>query len=192
MARKTGPESLVDTPFELEGLDNLDKDPQPAAPKRGPGRPRKATSGAAPARRRSAPARTSSGRIMSKDQMKAKVSAELYGLAALMAGGWAMRDPCAETLFETSNIGGVDQERLTVIVERTVALIARNDAALEFCAKSGALGETLALATALWPVAKAIYQAHGPGGHGHRLDEGMLHADYANAYPPFVGAGAAA
>jgi len=185
--RRTATAAPVES--ELPGLDDLAPDPVPTAlrgraprastpAKRGPGRPR----GTGP--------RTAGGRLMSKDAMRAKVAAELYTYLSLFAAGWELRDPqCAQVLFEPvvlpTDAGPVESERLQAIVDRLVAIISRNNAVLETLAKSGVIGELAILGHLMFPIVKAVWQAHGPAGIGHATPEEAADA-YAQRYPAVV------
>lgn len=161
----------------LPGMEGLPQDPTPA--KRGPGRPKGSTTKKATPRIR---ARSSSGQVMSKAQLKAKVATEVYAFATLFVGMWGLKDPCAEVMSEEVQIPGHGtEERLAAIVTKVVDIMARNDAVLQFAATSGLIGEVGMLASLLWPVAKQVYSAHGPGGHGHE-HEGNDVTDY-DRYP---------
>lgn len=154
----------------------LDLDPAPAAARTRA--PRKAAAVKATGTRGKIPARTPTGRVMSKAQMQAKVRDEVVMYLGLVHGGWDLRDPeCASV---------VDQDRLDVIADRVTSMIARSDSLLEMASKTGIIGDIVGLLNALFPVAKAIWRAHGPGGHGHGPIEEREH-DYAAQYPAYPG-----
>lgn len=173
----------------LPGLDDLVQDPAPA-PRRSHHKARAMAAPAkrAPGRPRGTGPRTSAGRLMSKAAMQAKVSAELYTYLSVFAAAWELRDPqCASVLFEEVRIptegGMVEVERLQGIVDRLVAMIARNSTVLETMAKSGIIGEMALLGHLLLPLGRAVWSAHGPTGVGHRAPEGNV-SDNAERYPP--------
>lgn len=171
---------LEDAPFP--GMEDMEQDPQPAAVKRGPGRPRKnaAPAAAKPARGR-IPSRAGTGRIMSKAAMQEKVSTEIYAVVSMMAAGWEFRDPdCAAVVFEPTNDG---TERLKAITDRITAMVARNPDLLVKFAQTGLLGDILQLIILVFPIAKAVFKAHGPGGTGHGE---QVQID-ANQFPAYAG-----
>lgn len=129
------------------------------------------------------PVRGKTGTIMSKADMIAKVTAELYmGSAALMAL-WDIRDPdCAAVMYEPA--GSAGQERLAEIIDHIVSIIARKTAVLEFMAKSGLLVDVAMLAGLLAPVGKRLWQHHGPNGLGH-ADPAEVASDYASQFPTY-------
>lgn len=182
-------EQLVDQALPADGMpEGVPADP---VPKRGPGRPRKETATTQGNRGRVA-ARSSNGRIMSKAAMQAKVSAELYTYLSVMAAGFELRDPeCAGVLFDQVSIptpnGMMQVERLQGIVDRLVAMISRHDGMLETMAKSGIVGELAMLLHLLFPIGRAVWAAHGPGGRGHSNEHGT--ADYAQQFPAYAGVG---
>lgn len=158
----------------LPGLSDLEQDPQPtAAPvRRGPGRPRKATTSTARGPGK-IPARTSSGRVMSKAQMESKVYNEVYTYLTLAHAAWELRDPeCA----------GAATPRIGDIAQRVTGMIARNESLLATVAKSGIIGDIIGLLGVLLPIGKAIWMAHGPGGKGH--DDMTGHFDE-DRYAPY-------
>lgn len=159
---------------------DLPADPQPKTPaKRGPGRPRKATGNAG-----KIPTRNASGRIASKADMIATVKAQIYVVAAPLLAVWEIRDPeCASVMSEPTMTGG---DRLEEIIDRIVAIIARNTAVLEFMAKSTALADAGMLVTLLAPIAKKVWQHHGPNGFGHTQDPEAAHGDYSARYPAYA------
>lgn len=167
--RRAAEDVLVDQELPADGMPaGVPADP---APKRGPGRPRKEVATEQGNRGR-VPARTSSGRIMSKAAMQAKVGTELYSYLSLVAAGWELRDPeCAGSLYDQVTIPGpngpVTVERLQGIVDRLVAIISRNDKVLQTFAQSGILGELAVIGTLAFPIFKQMWSAHGPGGRGH-------------------------
>jgi hypothetical protein len=163
--------------------------PADPAPKRGPGRPRKETATTQGNRSR-VPARTASGKIMSKSAMQAKVAAELYTYLSLFAAGWEMRDPeCAAVVYDQVTIpterGPVQVERLQGVVDRMVAIISRNQAVLETMANSGIIGEIAMIGHLLWPIGRQLWSAHGPAGRGH-TNEQEQGDDYASRYPAYT------
>lgn len=161
------------TDQELPGLDQLDRDPEPTAARRGPGRPRKATGttrgpGKIPARS------TTTGRVMSKAQMISQVNGEVYTYLTLAQAAWSLRDPeCA----------GAAEPQIAVIAEKITAMIARNDSLLTMVTKSGIIGDVIGLLGAVLPIVRAVWTAHGPGGHGHD-EQGEIDA---NRYPAYSG-----
>lgn len=166
--RRTVPVEIVDGP--MPGLENIEQDPTPARRSRAAAKtaPKKAA-GRAP------------GRPTNKQQLKDKVMTELYAVASMAVGLWGMRDPCADVMLEQVPVlGGQTVERLEEICRRTVELLARNERVLEAFATAGFLGEATMLGTLLIPIAKRVYSAHGPGGHGHKGDE--VEVDYGR-YP---------
>lgn len=153
--------------------DRIDQDPAPVAPAPRRGRP----PGKATARK--VAARTSTGRIMSKAQMTDKVRAEVGMYLGLVVAGWEIRDPiCAQS---------ATQERLDVIADRVTSMIARSDSMLELAAKSGILGDIIALIHAALPIISTVWAAHRPGGHGHKSVEEVA-GDYAEQFPAYAGA----
>ncbi len=153
---------LDDPPFDLD----LPTDPEPAAAKtrrptgRPPGRPRKIA------------ARTPSGRIQSKASLMAQVQTEAEMYLTLFVGAWGMRDPeCAE----------VANQQIPEIAARVVKILSRNETLLAKVADSGILGDVAMLISALMPVGRQVWRAHGPGGHGHapvEVDHDALAARY--------------
>lgn len=163
---------LVDQ--QLPGLDDLDKDPEPTAARTT--RARRATPAKAAGNRGKVPARTASGRIMSKAQMQSKVREEVAMYLSLMAGGWELRDPiCSQA---------ATQERIDVIADRITSMIARSDSLLEMATKTGIIGDIVALASAAFPIIREVWRAHGPGGTGHASVE-EVQRDYAAQFPPY-------
>lgn len=159
----------------LEGLENLPQDPKPAGTRRPPGRPRGSKTTTAPAKKGGVAFRAPTGKAMSKDQVKHKVATELYGFASMFVGLLGMKDPdCAGLLTEPVNTPNGEQERLEAIVERTVNLLARSDKVLSGLATTGIIGEIAMLGSLLLPVARQVWQAHGPNGHGHGEKEENL------------------
>lgn len=182
-------ETLTDA--ELPGLEDLDQDPTPAAAKPRRGRPPGSRTTTGTGNRGRIPARTANGRIMTKAQMQAKVSVELYTYLSLFAATWEMRDPtCAAVLYEPVTIPGpsgpTQVERLQGIVDRLVVIISRNDTVLRTMAESGILGEIAVLGHLVFPLGKALFAAHGPNGTGHRPVEEVT-SDYAAQYPAYSG-----
>jgi hypothetical protein len=111
---------------------------------------------------------------MTKAQLKRNVAIEMYGFAQMFAGILGMKDPdCIEPLFEKVETPDGTQERLAAIVDRTVNLLARSDKVLSGLATTGIIGEIAMLGGLLLPVAKQVWQAHGPGGHGHKTGENV-------------------
>lgn len=158
---------------ELPGLDQLDQDPAPAATRTRA----KRTPAKAAGNRGKVPARTATGRIMSKAQMQAKVRDEVGMYLNLMAGGWEMRDPiCAQA---------ATQERIDVIADRLTSMIARSDGLLEMATKTGIIGDIVALLSAAFPIAREVWRAHGPGGEGHKSVE-EVQRGYAEQFPAFT------
>jgi hypothetical protein len=194
MARRTTPAieaELADT--ELPGLEDLPQDPAPAPARRG--RPRKA---AAPVKKAAGnrgriPTRTATGRIRSKAELRAQVGTEVYTWLTLAAGAWEMTDPdCAGLLYEATPQG---QERLMVVAERLTNMLCRNDSVAEFIVSSGIVGDAVALLGALLPIGKAVFKAHGPGGHGHRSVQEVRDGwerDFPAYDPAYTGAAPAA
>lgn len=174
----------------LPGLDDLPHDPEPAPPKR----TRRASSSTSSTRtttsRGRIGTRASSGRIMSKAQMVDKVTTELHFFLGIGFGVASVKEPCLEAIFEPMEMPGpngeaVEVDRIGVIADRVTAMIARNDKLLKFAAESGIIGDAIVLATALAPVGRAFWQAHGPGGHGHgRREEDAPDVDRYRAYAP--------
>lgn len=118
---------------------------------------------------------------MSKAAMQEKVSTEIYAVVSMMAAGWEFRDPeCAKVVFEPTNSG---DERLKAITDRITAMVARNNDLLVKFAQTGLLGDILQLIILVFPIAKAVFKAHGPGGTGH----GEEMAFDASSYPAFAG-----
>lgn len=166
MPRAKRTEILEDQP--LSGLEGLDQDPEPAAPKPRGRKPRAAGKAKAAAK---TPARRAT-----KAALRAKVQDEVTMYLSLAAAGWELRDPdCA---------AAATQERIAVIAERLTSMIARNDALLEMAGKSGIIGDIVALIHAAWPIGRAVWQAHGPAGTGHAVED----QDYGRypAYAPAV------
>jgi hypothetical protein len=167
--------ATVEGPMEgdraLPGMVELAADPEPAPVKRGPGRPRKVAAGNAGR----IPARTPSGKIASRAAMQSKVRDEIHLYLSLVQAGWELRDPvCASA---------ASPERLASIADSLVAMVSRSDSLLEMAAKSGIVGDIAMLLHAVFPIAKAVWQAHGPNGHGHR-DAEEVRIDNFAAYPP--------
>lgn len=144
--------ALIDDP-EMPGAHELDQDATPA--KRGPGRPRKATT-ATPAKRgpgrppgtvKITAARTSGGQVMSVAQMKDAVAGELGMLATLLVGVIEMRDPDMGSAFmEPISMGPLGEvDPIDGMVVRTVNLLARNQKYLAYAAKGGVLTDILGL-----------------------------------------------
>lgn len=162
---------LVDQ--ELPGLDDLDKDPEPTAARTT--RTRRAPAKAA-GNRGKVPARTASGRIMSKAQMQSKVRDEVGMYLSLMAGGWELRDPiCSQA---------ATQERIDTIADRITSMIARSDSLLEMATKTGIIGDIVALISAAFPIVREVWRAHGPGGTGHETVE-EVQRGYAEQFPAY-------
>lgn len=160
-------------------------DPRPRAA-RGAGRPRKAAPRGAGSRGQ-IPARTPAGRIMTNAQMEAKVRAEVGMWLEMGAGAWEMVDPeCASSLAIPMRNGA---DRVDTIADQVTAMIGRNKSVLAFAAKSGIISNAVMLLGALVPVGKAVYRAHGPGGHGHHMDTGVS-GDFDSQYPAYTGAAA--
>jgi hypothetical protein len=134
----------------------------PAAP-RGPGRPRKMGP------------RTPSGRVMSKAQMVETVNREVTMYLLLGQAGWELRDPeCASA---------ATQDRIEIIAARLTNIIARNDKLLELATRTGIISDIVTLLHAAMPIARAVWAAHGPNGHGHEGQRAEVnYADYP-AYP---------
>lgn len=157
MARRNTPDILEDQ--MLDGLGDLDRDPEPAAAvpaRRGPGRPRKTTG--AKATTRKAPARGSGGRIVSKAALVKQATEEIELFLGLLAGVWSFRDPeCAD----------VGMAAVPDVAKRVAAMVSRSDYLLGLVSSGGLLVEALGLATALKPVVTAVWRAHGPNGDGH-------------------------
>lgn len=180
-ARTTDPDAaaLIGQPSS-----GLEADPEPAPPAR-----RRRTPGSNVGNQGKVRARNAKGQIMSKTAMIAKVEEELYLYFSLFVGAWELRDPdCASVMYSPASIPGTkDQvERMALVVQRVTSLIARSDSLLEKAANTGIIGEIALLCHALWPVGKAIYRAHGPGGMGHQQveeDPRVLAARYP-AYQP--------
>lgn len=162
---------LEDTP--LDGLEDLKTDPEPAAARPRRGRPPKAATGS----RGKIVARTSAGRIQSKAALIGQVRDELELYLTVFVGTWGMRDPeCAQ----------VAQQQIPEISDRVVKLLSRNDKLLTKVAESGIFGEIAMLVSALLPIGRQVWQAHGPGGHGHAPAE-VNDADLAARYPAYSG-----
>lgn len=161
------PRRVAEEPIKdeaLPGLSDLDQDPQPAGSRRRGRPPGSTTKKAAP----KITARTSTGRVASKAQLKAQVATELYGIVSMFAALWDMRDPeCAGVLTEQVMTINGQQERLAAIVEQTVELLSGNDKVLAAMANAGMIGRASVLAGLLVPVGKTVWKAHGPGGHRH-------------------------
>lgn len=174
MPRPKRSTELVDQPFPE--MSDLDPDPQPVAARRGPGRPRKATTTGARGPGK-IPARTSSGRVMSKAAMETKVRAEITTYLTLANAAFSLRDPECAAIVEA---------QIPEITDRAVALIARNESVLAVVAKSGIIGDILALVSALFPILRQMWAVHGPGGKGHDLDESRGSID-ADRYAPYTG-----
>lgn len=166
---------------ELDGLDNLPADPpaKTATPaRRGPGRPKGSTT------KGRIPVRTSTGKIASRAEMIATVKGQIYVIVAPAAAMWEIRDPeCAEVLHEPTATG---EDRLEAIVDRIVAMIARNSGVLEFLAKSTLLADAGVLAMLLTPIIKKVWAHHGPMGVGHTTDPEALASDYARNFPAYA------
>jgi hypothetical protein len=178
--------ALVENLGELSGLEDLPQDPAPG--KRGPGRPRgSTTTRKAVGNKARIPARTSTGKIMSKSEMAAKVKAELLmGSTALLAL-WDIKDPeCALLMWEMVGPPGSQQSRLEAIVDHVVSIISRNLSVLEFMAKSGLMIEISMLAGLLAPIGKQVWKAHGPGSLGHSVDAEQVSRDYAAQFPAYA------
>lgn len=150
--------------FQLPGMGDLDQDPTPAA---AVPRPRRASTRTTTKRTR-AP-RAANGRITSKAAQVNQVRAEIETYLTLANAAWSLRDP------ECSYVAG---DAIPVVAERLTAIIARNDALLGVVTKSGIVGDIIGLLTALLPVARAVWSAHGPGGDGHGTREDREDADY--------------
>lgn len=183
-ARKIVADDVTDQELPLDGLD---ADPTPRATR---GRPRKTTAKGVGSRGR-IPARTAAGRVMSHSAMVAKVSEEVYMYLSLAAAGFELRDPeCVASLYEPVTVPGgsgpIEVERLRAIADRLVAMIARNKGLLEMAAKSGILGEIAVMLSLVIPVARTIWQAHGPSGTGHRPAEEVV-GDLNARYPAYAG-----
>ncbi len=151
----------------------LDADPVP--------RRRAASStGRAAGRPRTKPgARDAGGRVLSHAAQVDKVRADLTEVLVLGASGIALKDSCAERLFEEVPRYG-HLSRLEAIIERAVNIVARNPKVLSAAASGGVLVEVAALVGLVAPVLMTVWQHHGPGGVGHD-DEQAAHD--ANIYP---------
>lgn len=174
---------------ELESLGDLPADPAPG--KRRPGRPRK-TAGATAGNKGRIPARNPNGSIMSKAAMVDNVKAQIFMVAAPLVAVWQFRDPDCSAALDEPMPDGTD--RLSAIVDSIVSIIARNDSVLSFMAKSGVMVDLGMLVTALMPVGKTVWKAHGPGGAGHGDGQEARGGDYARDFPawnPVAPAGAA-
>lgn len=163
-----------------EVIPGLEQDPAPV--RRGPGRPPGTKNTPKPANPK-IKMRNSSGQVMSKAQLKAKVATEIYGFASMFVGLLGMKDACADVFLEEARMpDGSTQERLAAIVGKTVDILARNDNVLSAMATTGLIGELSMLGALLAPVVKQVWAAHGPGGHGHREELGDV-GEYAHRYP---------
>lgn len=176
----------------MEGLGELDQDPQPAATRTRTRRTTKAAPAKAAGNRGKIAARTSSGRIMTKAQMTAKVRAELYLWCSAGVAIWDDRDEeCASVMFDAVNVptpdGMVEQERLSAIVDKMVDMIARNDKTLEFLANTGLFGDAGVLLSLLVPIGKRVWKNHGPNGLGHRPAE-IVEQERETLYPAYSAA----
>lgn len=143
----------------LSGMGGLKADP---APRKSTGRKPTGRPAGRP-RTRTGP-RTADGRVMSKAAMVDKVTADLYGAAALLP--LAVRDPCVNVLFDPVDDAGT--ERVAAIIDRSVAMMARNTKVLETVAKVGLLADVITMIGLIAPIGVAVWAAHGPGGHGHQ------------------------
>lgn len=166
----------------MPGLGGLTADP---APKRRPGRPKGSTNRATTAK---IGTRNSRGQIMSKAQLIAKVEAEAYAFFSLMVATWEFRDPCAAVMHERVTLstpgGPVDTDRLQALVAKFVEILSRSDKALAFAASTGMIGSLLETGMLVLPIARTLWEAHGPGGHAHQLDQLGVPADeFAHRYP---------
>jgi hypothetical protein len=178
MPRATKATAIIDE--SLPGLNDLDQDPQPAAGRRGPGRPR----GSKTAPVKKIAHRAPSGKAMSKDQLKRNVAVEMYGFASMFAGILGMKDPdCVSPAFDQVDTPDGQQERLAAIVDRTVNLLARSDKVLSGLATTGIIGEIAMLGSLLIPWGRQVWQAHGPNGHGHKQHEEGNIDDLKAKYP---------
>lgn len=167
MARRAPRTPDTDTPADTDNPWLLPDDPAPAdPPRRGPGRPRKATGNAGQIAVRD----QTTGQIMSEASQKAKVKRELYLWLSMVVGAAEIRDPeCAGLFLQPVEIPGTKQpvERLEAIVDRLVEIIARHKPTLAFMAKSGPVGDVALLGSLLLPIGRQIWRAHGPNGTGH-------------------------
>lgn len=170
---------IVDVP--LPGTEGLEPDPQPGAARRPPGRPRGSRTN--PAKKGIVNRSATTGKAMSKAQLKAHVANELYAFASMFVGLIGMKDPvCTQVLTEDVALPeGGTQERLAAIVDRTVTLLARSDKALSTLATTGVIGEVVMLGSLLVPVARQVWHAHGPNGIGHKEEENL--DDIQGRYP---------
>lgn len=146
--------------------DDFPQDPEPADM-----RPAKVTS-RGPGK---IPARTSSGRVASKTSLVKAAEEELRAYLTLAVAGWSMADPDCADLF--------DKERIDLIVTRVVKILARDEKVLVYFTKAGIISDCVALLSALLPVAKAVWKAHGIGGHGH----GTREIEDVDHYPAYTG-----
>lgn len=146
----------------------LGDDPQPT--KRRPGRPRKDESAG---NKGVIAARGPDGKILSDAALANKVRSELYTWASMLLVAYEFKDPhCAGLFTEQVDLpNGKTQERLSLIVDRLVAIVSRHKPTMVFLAKSGVVGEFAMLGAALSPVVKAMWAAHGPTGHGHQEEK---------------------
>ncbi len=158
----------------LDGLEGLKADPKPAAAKRPPGRPRGSKNAPAKATPRNIIGRsTATGKTMSRSQMVDAVATEIYAFLTLAVGGWSLRDPeCADLWMDDVNVNGRTQERLEAIADQFAAIIGRSDKLLATMAEGGIIVNIGVLTTLLAKPVKAIFKAHGPGGHNHQAEEG--------------------
>lgn len=179
MPRARRPLAELDPDGPLVEPASVPDDPRPRAA-RSVGRPRKA----AGTRGRIA-ARTPTGRIASERDMIAKVRAEVGMWLEVGAGAWEMADPdCAASLSEPMRNG---EDRLDMIADQVTAMLGRHKGVLAFAANTGILSNAIMLIVALKEPAKAVYRAHGPGGHRHHTDTGVS-GDITEQYPPWNGA----
>jgi hypothetical protein len=174
--------ALTEETRELGTLDDLPQDPAPKRRGRPPGSPNRAK----PAGNRGKiPARTADGKVMSNAQMVAKVKAELYTLAAMGVAIWDFQDhECASIMEEPTATG---QDRLEAIIDHIVAMISRSPAVLKVLAGSGIIMDAGMFLAAVLPIAKRVWEHHGPNGIGHG-DPVEKANQYAAQYPAYAGA----
>lgn len=174
--RRTQPSNLDE--FGLPGGDPADQEKTPDAT---PVRARRAS--ASTGTRGKIPLRTPRGTIASKAEKTAKVRTDILAYLTMLSGAWSVGDPCGDLMFEQVTYDGIKVQRVEALADAMTAIIARNDAVLDMVAKSGVVADLAKLGALVWPIARAVMKAHGPGGSGHaeRAPEDF------DAYPAYAG-----
>lgn len=168
-SRRTAPADIVDDRIQDTELPGLEADPKPGQRRRG--RPRGSSS--AVGAKTKILARSSTGKVLSRSAMIGMVATEIHAAMSMLVSVWAFKDPeCAGSFQDTVMTPDGEKERIEAIAEQIAAIIGRNDALLATMASGGIVLNIGMLVHLFTGPVKAIVKAHGPGGHGHRNEEG--------------------